>query len=169
MQKAFTITKRRQTLLITVPLQFSSVAQSCPTLRPHEPQHDRPPCPSPTPGVYRNSCPLRQWYNLTISSSIIPFPSCLQSFLTSGSFQMSQLFTSGGKNTEVTASTSVLPMNTQDWFPLGWTGRISLSPRDFQDSSPTLQFKSINSSVLSFLDSPTLTFIPDYWKNHSLH
>ena len=96
------------------------------SLRPHEPQHARPPCPSPTPGVYPNSCPLSQWCHLTISSSVIPFSSCLQSFPTTGSFQMSKLFASGGQNIGVSASTSVLPMNTQDWFHLGWTGCISL-------------------------------------------
>ena len=96
------------------------------SLRPHEPQHSRPPCPSPTPRVYANSCPLSWWCHLTISSSVVPFSSCLQSFPTSGSFQMSQLFTSGGQSIGVSASTSVLPMNTQDWFPLGWTGWISL-------------------------------------------
>ena len=97
------------------------------SLRPHELQHTRPPCPSPAPGIYPNSCPLNWWCHLTISSSAIPF-SCLQSFPTSGSFQMSQLFTSGGQNIGVSASTLVLPMNTQDWFPLGWTGWISLQP-----------------------------------------
>ena len=79
-------------------------------------QHARPPCPSPTPRVYPNSCPLSQWWHLTISSSVIPFSVCLQSFPTSGSFQTSQLFASGGQNIGVSASTSVLPMNTQDWF-----------------------------------------------------
>ena len=88
------------------------------SLRPHEPQHARPPCPSPTPGVYPNSCPLSRWCHPTISSSVIPISFCLQSFPASGSFQMSQLFASGGQNTGVSASTSVLPMNTQDWFPL---------------------------------------------------
>ena len=90
--------------------------------RPHELQHARPSCPSPTPRVYPNSCPLSRWCHPTISSSVIPFSSCLQSFPTSGSFQLSQLFASGGQNIGVSASTSVLPMNTQDWFPLGWTG-----------------------------------------------
>ena len=98
-------------------VQFSSVAQSCLTLRPHEPQHTRPRCPSPTPGVYPNSCPLSWWCHLTISSSVIPVSSYLQSFPTSGSFQMSQLFGSGGQNTGVSPSTPVLPMNTQVWFP----------------------------------------------------
>ena len=94
------------------------------------------------------------------------FSSCLQSFPASGSFQMSQLFTSGSQSIGVSASTSVLPMNTQDWFSLGWTGWIPCSPRDSQESSPTPQFKSINSLAFSFLYSPTLTSIYDYWKNH---
>ena len=96
------------------------------SLWPHELQHTRPPCPSPSPGVYTNSCPLSWWCHLTILSSVVPFSSCLQSFPASGSFQMSQLFPSGGQNTGVSALTSVLPMNTQDWSPLGWTGFISL-------------------------------------------
>ena len=93
------------------------------------PQHARPPCPSPTPRVYLNSCSLSQWYHPTISSSVIPFSSSPQSFPASGSFQMSQLFVSGGQTTGVSASTSVLPMNTQDWSPLGWTGWISLQSK----------------------------------------
>ena len=97
----------------------------------------------------------------------LPFSSCLQSFPASGSFQMSQFFTSGGQSIGVSAPTSVLPMNIQDWSPLGWTGWISLLSKDSQESSPTPQFKSINSSALSFLYSPTLTSIHDYWKNHS--
>ena len=89
---------------------FSSVAQSCPTLlQPHESQHARLPCPSPTPGVYRNSCPLSQWCHLAISSSVAPFSSCPQSLPASGSFPMSQLFTWGGQSTGVSASASVLP------------------------------------------------------------
>ena len=99
------------------------------SLRPHELQHTRPPCPSPTPRVYPNSCPLSQWCHPTISSSVIPFSSCLQSFPTSGSFQMSQTFTSGGQNTGVSASTSVLPMNTQGWSPSEWTSWISLQSK----------------------------------------
>ena len=114
-------------------LQFSSVHFSrsvvCNSLPPHEPQHARLPCPSPTPRGYPNSCPLSRWCHLTISSSVIPFSSCLQSFPTSGFFQMSQLFASGGQNIGVLASTSVLPMNTQDWFPLGWIGWISLQSK----------------------------------------
>ena len=108
---------------------LSPVAQSCPTLQPHKLQHTRPPCPSPTPGVHPNTCPLIQWCHLTISSSVIPFSSCLQSFPTSGSFQMSQFFTSCGQNIGIPASTSVLPVNTQGWFPLGLTGLISLQSK----------------------------------------
>ena len=92
-------------------VQFSSVAQSCPTLWPHGLQHTRPPCPSPTPRVYSNSCPLSRWCHPSISSSVIPFSSCLQSFPASGSFQMRQLFTSGSQSVGVSATTSVLPMN----------------------------------------------------------
>ena len=95
----------------------------------HEPQHARPPCPPLTPRVYSNSCPLSRWCHLSISSSVIPFSSCPQSFPASGSFQTSQLFTSGGQSTGVSALASVLPMNTQDWSPLGWTGWISLQSK----------------------------------------
>ena len=105
--------------------QFSRSVMSN-SLRPHEPQHARPPCPSPTPRVHPNPCPLCQWCHPTISSSFVPFSSCPHSFPASGSFQMSQLFTWGGQRTGVSASTSVLPMNTQDWSPLGWTGWISM-------------------------------------------
>ena len=157
--------------LTTNPVVFSSVQFShsvvSNSLQPHGLQHARPPCPSPPPGVYLNSGPLSQWCHPTISSSVVTF-SCLQSFPISGSFQMSQFFTSGGQSIGVSASTSVLPMNTQDWSPLGWTGWISLQWRDSQDSSPTPQFRSINSSVLSFLYGPTLTSIHDYWKNYIL-
>ena len=88
---------------------------------PHEPQHARPPCSSPTSRVHPNSCPLSRWCHPTISSAVIPFSSCPQSFPASGSLQMSQLFASGGQSIGVSASTSVLSMNTQDWSPLGWT------------------------------------------------
>ena len=107
-------------------VQFSSVTQLCPTLRPHELQHARPPCPSPAPGVYSNPCPLSQWCHPTISSSVVPFSSCLQSFPASGSFQISQFFVSGGQSIAVSPSASVLPMNIQSWLLLGWTGWISL-------------------------------------------
>ena len=99
------------------------------SLQPHEPQHARPPYPSPTPGVYSNSCPLSRWCHPIISSSVILFSSNHQSFPASGSFQMSQLFKSGCQSVGVSASTSVLPMNTQDWFLLGWTGWISLQSK----------------------------------------
>ena len=102
------------------------------SLWPHEPQHTRPPCPSPTPGVHPNSCPLSRSCHPTISSSVVPFSSCAQSFPASGSFHMSQLFASGGQSIGVSASTSVLPMNTQDWSPLGWTGWISLQSKGFR-------------------------------------
>ena len=109
-------------------LQFSCSVMSN-SLWPHGLQHASPPCPSPTPRVYPNSCPLSQWCHPTISSSVIPFSSCLQSFPASGSFPMSQLFASGGQPIGVSASASVLPMNTQDWSPLGWTGWISLQSK----------------------------------------
>ena len=107
----------------SVQLSSSVVSDS---LRPHETQHIRPPCPSPTPGVYSNSYPLSQRCHPSISSSVVPFPSCLQSCPASGSFQMCQFFSSGGQSIGVSASASVLPMNIQDWFPLRWTGWISL-------------------------------------------
>ena len=111
-----------------MPVQFSRSVMSA-SLRPHELQHARPPCPSPTPRVYPNSCPSSQWYHPAISSSVVPFSSCLQSFPVTWSFQMSQLFTSGDQSIGVSASTSVLPVNTQDWYPLGWTGWISLQSK----------------------------------------
>ena len=109
-------------------VQFSHSVVSN-SLWPHEPHHTRPPCPSPTPGVHPNSCPLSQWCHPTISSSVVPFSYCPQSFPASGSFPMSQLFTSGGQSIGVSASTSVPPINTQDWSPLGWTGWISLESK----------------------------------------
>ena len=132
-------------------VQFSSVAQSCPTLRPHESQHARPPCPSPTPGVYPNSCPLSQWCHPAISSSIVPFSSCPQSFPASGSFPMSQLFAWGGQSIAVSASASVLPMNTQDWSFLGWTDWISLQSKGLSRvfSNTTVQKHQFFSAQLS--------------------
>jgi len=109
-------------------IQFSRSVVSH-SLWPHGPQHARPPCPSETPRVYLNSCPLNIWCHPTISSSVVPFSSRLQSFPASGSFQMSQFFASGGQSIEVSASASVLPMNIQDWFPVGWTGWISLQSK----------------------------------------
>ena len=136
------------------------------SLRPHEPQHARPPCPSPTPGVHSDSRPSSQRCHPTISSSVIPFSSCLQSFPASGSFQMSQVFTSGDQSIGVSASASVLPMNIQGWFPLGLTGWISLQFKGLSRvfSNTTVQ----NHQFFGFLHSPTLTAIHDYWKNHSL-
>ena len=158
--------------LVMLPLrfysvQFSSVTQSCPTLQPHELQHARPPCPSPTPGVHPNSCPSSQWCHPAISS-VIPFSSCPQSFPASESFPVSQLFAWGGQSTGVLASASFTPKKSQGWSPSEWTGWISLQSKDSQESSPTPQFKSINSLVLSFLYSPTLKSIHGHWKNHSL-
>ena len=147
-------------------VQFSHSVMSD-SLQPHGLQHARTPCPSSTPRAYSNSCPLSWWCHPTISFSVVPFSSRLQSFLASGSFQMSQLFASGGQSIGVSASASDLPKNTQDWSPLGWTGWISLQSKGFW-SSPTPQFKSINALALSFLYSPTLTSIYDYWENHSL-
>ena len=147
-------------------VQFSCSVVSD-SLGPRGLQHARLPCPSPTHGAYSDSCPLRQWCHPTISSSVIPFSSHLQSFLSSGSFQTNQFFASSSQSIGVSASVSVLPMNILDWFPLGWTGWISLLSKDSQESSPTPQFKSINSSALNFLYGPTLTSIHDYWKNHS--
>ena len=109
-------------------VQFSRSVMSD-SLQPHESQHARPPCPSPTPGVHPNPCPTSWWCHPTISSSVVPFSSCPQSFPPSGSFQMSQLFASGGQSIRVSASASFLPMNTQDWSPLGWTGWISLQSK----------------------------------------
>ena len=120
-------------VLSATSVQFSSVQFSCSvmsdSLWPHELQHARPLCPSPTPEVYSNLCPLSQWCHPTISSFVIPFSSCPQSFPASGSFQMSQLFISGGQSIGVSASKSVLPMNTQDYSPLGWTSWISLQSK----------------------------------------
>ena len=146
-------------------VQFSHSVVSD-SFRPHEPQHARPPCPSPTPGVHSNSCPSSRWCHPAISSSVVPFSSCPHSLPASKSFPMSHLFAWGGQSIGVSASTSVLSMNIQDWSPLGWTGWIFL--QSSPESSPTSQFKSINSSVLSFLHSPTLTSIHENWKNHSL-
>ena len=138
------------------------------SLQPHGLQHARLPCPSPTPGVYSNSCPLSQWCHPTISSSVIPFFSHLQSFPASGSFQMSQFFASDGQSIGVSASASVLPMTVQDWFPLELTGWISLQSKN---SKSLLQHHSSKASIFQcsafFFYSPTLTSIHDYWKNHS--
>ena len=137
------------------------------SLWPHGLQHARLPCPSPTPRAYSKSCLLSLWCHPTISSSVIPFSSCLQFFLASGYFPMSQFFILGGQSIGVSTSASVLPMNIQDWFPLGWTIWSPCCPRDSWESSPIPQFKSINSSALSLFYVPTLTSVHEYWKNHS--
>ena len=150
---------------ISFSIQFSRSVVSD-SSRSHELQHARPPCPSPTPGVYPNSCPLSRWCHPTVSSSVIPF-SCLQSFPALGSFQMSQLFASSGQSIGVSSSTSVLPMSIRDWSPLGWTGWISLQSKGLSRVFSNTTVQSINSLALSCLYSPTLTSIPDSWKNHS--
>ena len=116
------------TFYIQNSVQFSCSVVSD-SLQPHEPQHARPPCSSPAPRVHPNPCPLCRWCNPTISSSVVPFSSCPQSFPASGSFEISQRSASGGQSIGVSASTSVPPMNTQDWSPLGWTGWISLQSK----------------------------------------
>ena len=129
----------------------SSVTQSCLTLQPHGLLHSRPPRPSPTPRAYSNPCPLSRWCHSTISSSVISFSSCLQSFPASGSFQMSQLFASGGQSIGVSALASVLPINIQGWFPLGWTGWISLQSKGLSRvfSNTTVQNHQFFSAQLS--------------------
>ena len=163
-----------QIIMYSWSVQFSRSVVSD-SLQPHEPQHTRPPCPSPTPGVHPNPCPSSQWCHPTILSSVIPFSSCPQSFPASESFQMSQLFASGGQSIRVSASTSVLPVNTQDWYPMKIQGSFPLSwliwspccPKNSKESSPAPQFKVSIPSVLSLLYGPTLTSMHDYGKNHS--
>ena len=116
-------------MFLWIILHISSAQFSLSSLRPHESQHTRPPCPSPAPRVYPNSCPLSRWCHPTISSSGIPFSSCPQSVPASASFQMNEFFAWGGQSIWVSASASVLPVNTQDWSPLGWTGWISLQSK----------------------------------------
>ena len=134
----------------TYSVQFSHSVVSN-SLWLHEPQQTRPPCPSPTPGIYSNSCPLSWWCHPTISSSVVPFSSCPQSFPASESFPMSQLFTWGGQSTGVSVSASILPMNTQDWSPLGWTGWISLQSKGLSrvSSNTTVQKHQFFSAQLS--------------------
>ena len=147
---------RKTVMMILYQFSHSVVSDS---LQLHEPQHARPPCPSSTPRVHSNPCPLSRWCHPTISSSVIPFSSCPQSFPASGSFQMSQFFASGSQSIGVSASTSVLSMNTQDWSPLGWTGWISLQSkelsRDF--SNTTVQKHQFFSAQLSL------------WSNSHIH
>ena len=136
-------------------------------LWPHGLQHARLPCPSLSPKDCSNSCPLSRSCHPTILSLVAPFSSCLQSFPASGSFQMSWLFASGSQSIGASALASVLPVNSQGWFPLGLTGLISSLSKGLSESSPAPQFKSTNSLALSLLCGPTLTSIHDYWKNHS--
>ena len=148
-------------------VQFSRSVVSD-SLWSHEPQHTKPPCPSPAPGVHPNSVhwvggAIQPSHPLSSPSPPAPSPSQHQSF------PMSQLLASGSQSFGVSASTSVLPMNTQDWSPLGWTGWISLQSKGLSRVFSTPQFKSINSSALSLLHSPTLTSRPDHWKNHSFN
>ena len=148
-------------------VQFSlSVVSN--SLWPHGLQHARPPCPLPTPEACSNSCPLSEWCHPTISSSVVPFYSGLQSFPASGSFPMSQSFSSGGKSIGVSATASVLPMNIQDWPSLGWTTWISLQSKGLSRVFSNTTVQKHQFLVLSFLYSPTYTSIHDYWKNHSL-
>ena len=136
-------------------VRYYSVQFSCSvvsdSLRPHELQHARPPCPSPTPGVHPNPCPLSRWCHPTISFSVIPFSSQLQSFPASGSFQMSHFFASGGQSIGVSASASVLPMNSRNWFPLGLTGWICFQSKGLSRvfSSTTVQKHQFVSTQLS--------------------
>jgi len=132
------------------------------SLGPHGLQYARLPCPSPTPEAYSNSCPLSWWCHPTISSSVVPFSSHLRSFPVSGSFQMSQFFASGGQGIGVSASASVLPMNIQDWLPLGWTGWISLQSKGLSRVFSNTMVQKHQFSALSFLYSPTLTSVHDY-------
>ena len=137
------------------------------SFRPPGLQHTRLPCPPQSPRACSNSCPLSWWCHPIISSSLVPFSFCLQSFPESGSVPVSQFFASGGRSIGASALASVLSVNIQDWFPLGLTDSIFCSPGDSQESSPTPQFKSIHSLALSFLYGPILTSIHDYWKNQS--
>ena len=129
------------------------------SLWPHELQHARPPWPSPNPAVYSNPCPLSRWCHPTISSSVVPFSSCLQSFPASGSFQMNQIFSSGDQSIRASLSASVLPFNIQDWFPLGWTCWISLLSKGFFRvfSNTTVQKHQFFSSQ------------PSFWSNSHIH
>ena len=138
---------------------FSSVTQLCPTLRSHRLQHTRLPCPSPVPGVYSDSCPLCRWCHPTISSSVSPYSSCLQSFPASWSFPVSQFFTSGGQTIGISASASVLPMNTQDWFSLRLTGLISLQFRGL-----TRVFSNTTVQKHQFFSAQ-----PSLWANSHIH
>ena len=147
-------------------VQFSRLVVSS-SLRPHESQHTRPPCPSPTPRVYSNSRPLSRWCHPAISSSVIPFSSCLQSLPASESFPMSQLFAWGDQSTGVSALASFLPKKSQGWSPLEWTRWISLQSKGLSRAFSNAHFKASILQPSAFF-SLTLTSINDYWENHSL-
>ena len=149
---------KRATSILGISVQFSHLVVSD-SLRPYRLQHTRPPGPSTTPRVYSNSCPLSWWCHPTISSSVLRFSSCLQSFPASGSFDMSQFFTSGGQSIGISASASILPMNIQNWFPLGWTDLISLQPKGLSRvfSNTTVQKHQFFSVQLSL------------WSNSHIH
>ena len=142
-----------------VSVQLRSFTQSCLTLRSHGLQHARLPCPSPAPRAYSNSCPSSEWWHPTISASVVPFSSHLQSVPAWGSFQMSQFLASGGQSIGVLASTSVLPMNIQNWFSLGCTGLISLQSKGLSSvfSSTTVQKHQLNYCLSTFNEDPYLT------------
>ena len=137
------------------------------SLRPHESQHAKPPCPSPTPRVHPNSCAWSRWCHPVISSSVVPFSACPQSLPASGSFPVSQLFAWGGQNIGVSASASDLPKNTQGWSPSEWTGWISLQSKGLSRVFSNTTVQKHQRSALSPHYGPTLTSIHDYWKNHS--
>ena len=157
-------------------IQFSRSVVSD-SLRPHGPQHARPPCPSPTPGVHPNPCPLSWWCHPAISSSVIPFSSCPQPFPASGSFQMSQLFASGGQSIGVSALASVLPVSIQDWFPLGWTGWISLQSKGlsrvyYENFKWRITFKNgksvhctLETYIILYINCTSIKF---FWHEHRL-
>ena len=160
------MTFNRLVAALGISVQFSRSVVSD-SLRTHEPQHARPPCPSPTPGVYPNSCPLSRWCHLTVSSSVVPFSSCLQSFPTSGSFQMSQVFASGGQN--ISFSFNISPSNEQSgliFFRMDWLDLLAVQGT----LKSLLQHHSSKASILwySAFSIVQLTSIHDYWKNHSL-
>ena len=172
MQNGITTLEDRLAVSYETKPQFNSVHFSrsvvSDSLRPHESQHARPPCPSQTPGVHPDSRPSSQWCHPPISSSVVPFSSCTESLQASESFPMSQLFSWHGQSTAVSALASFLPKKSQgDLLQNGLVG-FPCSPRDSQESSPTPQFKSSNYLALSLLHSPTLTSIHDHRKNHSL-
>ena len=146
----FSVWPHHSPVLYQQSVQFSCSVVSD-SLRPYGLQHARPPCPSPTPGIYSNSCPLSRWCHPTISSSVVPFSSHLQSSPASGSFQVNQFFTSSGQSIGVSALASVLPMKIQDWFPLGWTGWISLQSKGLSRvfSNTTVQKHQFFSTPLS--------------------